>query len=276
MTGTILVAEVVGGLLTGSLALLADAGHMLTDLSALGVGLLAIRIAARPADASKTFGYHRVEILAALVNGLVLVGVSVALFLEAWERFADPPPVDTLPMVAVAVVGLVANVVGLWLLSGSRGNLNVRGVFLHILGDTVSSAGVVVGGVVMWATGFYRIDPILTVVIGVIIIVSALSLIRESVNVLLEAVPCHLDLGTIADAMAESEGVQGVHDLHVWTITSGLVSLSGHLVVAPRTSAADNDRVLAGVKRMLRTRFGIDHTTLQIESPDYEHVGVVH
>ena len=270
------MAEVVGGLLTGSLALLADAGHMFTDLSALLISLLAIRIATRPPNASKTFGYHRVEILAALANGLVLMGMAVALFMEAWERFADPPEIDTLPMVLVAIIGLIANMVGLYLLSDSRDNLNVRGAFMHILGDTISSAGVVVGGIVMMTTGYYRIDPILTVVIGIIIIVGALSLIRESVDVLLESVPCHLDLSAIAEAVAATDGVAAVHDLHVWTITSGLVALSGHLVVPPECPVEENDRILTDVKRLLLDRWGIAHTTLQIEGRDYEHVGLVH
>jgi len=276
VTATILVAEAIGGLLTGSLALLADAGHMFTDLSALLISLLAIRIATRPPNASKTFGYHRVEILAALANGVLLMGMAAVLFMEAWDRFADPPEIAALPMVVVAAIGLVANVVGLWLLSGSRDNLNVRGAFMHVLGDTVSSAGVVVGGIVMMATGYYRIDPILTVVIGVIIIVGALSLIRESVEVLLEAVPCHLDVEAISAALAATDAVDEVHDLHVWTITSGMVALSGHLVVAPRCTVEESDRILADVERLLLDRWGISHTTLQIEGRGYEHVGLVH
>ena len=276
LTATILVAEAVGGWLTGSLALLADAGHMLTDLSALLVSLLAIRLATRPADRSKTFGYQRVEVLAALTNGLLLMGLSVALFHEAWERFADPPEIHTIPMVLVALVGLVANVVGLWLLAGSRSNINVRGAFLHILGDTISSAGVVVGGLVMWGTGFFWIDPILTFVIGIVIIVSATSLVREAVDVLLEAVPCHVDLEDVVGLLADTDGVEDVHDVHVWTITSGMVALSGHLVVAPETAAADTDRILTAVKEALLERWGIAHTTLQVESRDYKHVGLVH
>jgi cobalt-zinc-cadmium efflux system protein len=276
LTAAVLAAEVVGGLVSGSLALLADAGHVFTDLSALLIALLALRLARRPPDRRRTFGYYRAEVLAALANGLLLLGLAAALFLEALERFQHPPAVRTGPMVAVAVVGLVANAVGLRLLSPARANINVRGAFLHLLGDTISSAGVVGGGVVMGITGFYRLDPILTVVLGVVIIVGAVSLVRESVDVLLEAAPCHLDLQAVAGAIAETPGVEDVHDVHVWTISSGIVALSAHLVVAADASVADNDRLLAAVSRLLLDRFGIGHATLQVEGRLLEHVGVVH
>jgi cobalt-zinc-cadmium efflux system protein len=276
VTGTILIAEVIGGILTGSLALLADAGHMLTDLSALGISLLAIRFATRPPNLRKTYGYYRVEVLGALLNGVILIGLSTVLFMEAWERFANPPEIKTLPMVLVATIGLVANLVGLWILSGARSNLNVRGAFLHILGDTISSLGVIVGGIVMWATGIYLIDPILTIVIGIVIIASAYSLVREAIDVLLESVPKHLEVETIAHAMEEVEGVEAVHDLHIWTITSGMLALSAHIVVAARMHTGHTDELLTRVKRLLLEAHGINHTTLQIESQAYEHVGPVH
>lgn len=275
LTGTILVAEVVGGWLSNSLALLADAGHMLTDALAIGLAWAAVGLAARPATRSKSFGWHRLEILAALFNGVTLVVMSLFIFREAYLRFLEPPEVATGTMLGVATVGLVANAIGLQFLSGHGHSLNVRGAYLHVLGDLLSSVGVIAGGVFMWFTGNYIVDPILSAGIGVVIVVSAVRLLKESVDVLLEATPAGIDLDEVGRAMVEINGVEGIHDLHVWSLTSGLHALSCHVEVE-----ADNlphaDAILDRVKAVLRSRFRITHTTLQIESQEYKHQGLVH
>ncbi|WP_434379809.1 cation diffusion facilitator family transporter [Melittangium boletus] len=274
VTSTIAVTEAVGGYLTGSLALLSDAGHMLTDISALLLGLLALWFSSKPADLKKTYGYYRMEILSALLNGVLLLGITVAILLEAWHRMRSPTPVLLGPMAVVATVGLIANLVALGFLHRSH-SMNVRGAFLHVLGDTLSSVGVLVGAGIMWWTGWYMVDALISVLISVVIVVGAVQLVRDAVDVLLEAVPAHVDLSELKRLLGEVEGVSDVHDLHVWTISSGMYALSAHLVVAdPKVS--NNDDILTTVKHLLFDRFGIDHTTIQIESETYAHLGEVH
>ena len=275
LTASILVLEAVGGFLAHSLALLSDSGHMMTDLLALLLSLFAMRFAARPATDSKTYGYYRMEILTALFNGTLLAVLSLYLFYEAFHRLMNPRVVATGLMLAVAGVGLLANLGGIALLSPSRKNLNVRGALLHILGDAFSSVGVIVGGIVMRVTGWYRADSLISMLIGVVILWSALRLMKEAVDILLEAAPSGAALGEIARAMGSVDGVVGIHDLHVWSITTGMPALSGHVVVKDRF-LADSDLMLNRIKEVLEERFGIGHTTLQVESERYEEVGVIH
>jgi cobalt-zinc-cadmium efflux system protein len=266
-----LVGEAVGGWLTHSLALLSDAGHMLTDVSAIGLSILALAFAARPANEKKSFGYYRLEILAALTNGVGLIAISAVIAWEAVERLRTPVAVHVIPMAAVALFGLLANGASVLLLQGSH-NMNVRGVWLHVLGDLVASAGVLIAAILMWATGWYRADPIISMVVAAIILFGSYGLVKEAVDVLLEAVPAHLDIDAIAKAMHQVPTVKAVHDLHVWTIATGMYALSAHVVVE-RASCADSDDILRKVKSELAAHFHIDHTTLQIESEAYEHHG---
>jgi cobalt-zinc-cadmium efflux system protein len=261
----IMVAELVGGLLSNSLALLGDAGHMLVDALALGISLLAIRIARRPATATRTFGYHRVEIMAALANGVILGLVAAYIFYEAYQRFLDPPEVRTTLMLVVAGVGLVANLCAMWLLGAVRkDNLNMKAAFWHVFGDTISSLGVIIGGVVIAVTGWGMVDPIIAVLIGCIILWGAVRLVRESADILLEAVPKHIQLDEVARMIMGIPGVEDVHDMHVWTITSGIHALSAHLLIEDQTVARSAE-IAREVNRDLSQRFNITHTTLQLE-----------
>jgi cobalt-zinc-cadmium efflux system protein len=274
LTAVIALAEAVGGYLASSLALMSDAGHMLTDISALALSLLALWFAGKPATLKKTYGYYRLEILSALVNGVLLLGITVAIVIEAYARFRSPQPIKLDLTAAVALVGLVANLAALAFLHRSH-SINVRGAFLHILGDTLSSVGVLVGVGLIWWTGWSVIDPIISVVISLVIVVGAYRLVRDAVDVLLEAVPRHVDLEAVKALMAKVPGVTAVHDLHVWTISSGIYALSAHLVVLD-PMVCNNDEILGAVKHDLFDRFGIDHTTIQIESETYSHLGEVH
>src|SRR5438094_67688 len=250
LTAAFLVVEVLGALFTGSLALLADAGHMLTDVGALALALFAIWVAARPPTPAKTYGYYRAEILAALVNALVLLAVAGAILVEAYRRLRAPPDVLGGPMLAVAVVGLAANLGCAWLLHADAGSsLNVRGAYLHVLGDALSSVGVVVAALVVVGTGWALADPLASVAIAL--------------NILLEGTPTHLDLAEVEAAIVRVDGVRRVHDLHVWTLTSGREAMSAHVVVA---DVGESDRLLRELHAVLHARFGIDHTTVQLET----------
>ncbi|MFN2383623.1 MAG: cation diffusion facilitator family transporter [Gemmatimonadota bacterium] len=259
-----MVAELVGGLLTNSLALLADAGHMFSDVAALGLSLFAMWIARRPPTAHRTYGYHRTEILAALINGVTLVAVAIYIFIEAYRRLDAPPEVQGPLMLGVAAGGLVVNLVSLKLLHSGRGeSLNVRGAWLHVMGDLLGSVGTITAALMISLTGWNLADPIASVVIGLLILVSSWSLLREATGILMEHAPAGLDMKAVHGAMAQVEGVEGVHDLHVWTITSGIVSLSAHVVVPdPRFHQA----VLDGIRDVLETEFTITHITLQCEA----------
>jgi cobalt-zinc-cadmium efflux system protein len=275
LTSAILVAEVVGGFISNSLALLADAGHMLTDVLALALAYVALGLATRPATPHKTYGWYRIEILAALINGVTLVVIALVIFWEAYGRFKEPPEVATVTMLAIATIGLVANAVGIRFLSGHGHSLNLRGAYLHMLGDLLSSVGVIIGGLIMWQTGNFVVDPLLSAAIGVVIIVSAYRLLRESVDVLLEGTPVGLDLGAVEEALRTLEGVEGVHDLHVWSLTSGVNALSCHVEVKAE-ALAGVDAILDRIRSLLQERFEISHTTIQIESESYKQRGLVY
>lgn len=266
-----MVAELVGGWLSGSLALLADAGHMLTDVLALLVAFTAVVLSNRPADDRRTYGYRRLEILAALLNGVALVALSGTILYEATHRWMEPRVIHVPIMGGVAVVGLGANLVSLMLLRGGRENLNVRGAFLHVLGDTLSSVGVLAGaGIIAW-TGWQRIDPLLSVAIALIIIASSVALLREVVDVLLESAPRGLDTERVRACIANVDGVLAIHDLHIWSITTGLPALSAHVVVEARPT--DPYAVLHAVQTRLADDFSIRHATLQIECLGHDDCG---
>lgn len=267
VTSTIMLLEAIGGWLSGSLALQADAGHMLADSSSLLLAIVAISFASRPADRKRTYGFYRAEILAALANGAALLLVAAFIFWEAVQRLRSPEEIQVGTMLVIAGIGLFANLIGLLLLHGrSHASLNVRGAYLHVLGDALSSVGVLVAGVVIWATGWLYADALISIVISGVIVWGALRLIREAVDVLLEAVPAHLDLAEVLHAMEDAEGVVTVHDLHIWTISSGMHALSAHVVVSS-CDLGRSDAILGRLRRMLLERFGLDHVTLQIETP---------
>jgi len=264
MTGIILVVEVGGGLLTNSLALVSDGGHMLSDLLSLGMAMAALTLARRPPTERRTYGYHRFEILAALGNGALLFLVALYILFQAYGRLRSPEPIDSLQMLAIAGVGLAANLVSMAALRHHGESLNTRGAFLHILSDTLSSVGVIVGGVIIALTGLFVVDALLSVGIAVIILAGAYRLSREAISILLESTPKSIPLPAVREAMLSVADVQGVHDVHVWTITSGLYALSAHVVVAEHDCGCSG-RTLVGVNEVLHERFGITHTTLQIE-----------
>jgi cobalt-zinc-cadmium efflux system protein len=260
------VAEVIGGLVSGSLALVADAGHMVSDAAALALTLLAIRFARKPPTAEHTYGYHRVEILAALVNGATLFAIAAFIFVEAYERLWQPPAIQGGLMLGVATGGLLVNLSGLWLLHGSHADdLNVRGAWLHVLTDTLGSIQVIIAGALIWAYGWTWVDPVASVLIALLVIYSSWSLIRQSVGVLMEGTPSHIKLDDLRSALEALPDVREIHDLHVWTITSGFVSLSAHVTVH---ESADAAAVLKSSERLLVERFKIRHTTIQIDRVD--------
>lgn len=264
LTSAFLVVEVAAGFWTGSLALLADAGHMLTDAGALVLALFAAWVAAKPPTPMKTYGYYRVEILAALVNALVLLAISAAILYEAYRRFNGPPDVLGGPMIAVAAVGLLVNLASMWLLrAGAHESLNVKGAYLEVVSDALGSLGVLLAGLILVTTGWRLADPLIAAGIGLFIVPRTWSLLRQAVHVLLEGTPAHIDLAEVDGAMRTVPGVRQVHDLHVWTLTSGKYAMSGHVLV---DDLAAGDRILRALHALLHARFDIDHTTIQLES----------
>jgi cobalt-zinc-cadmium efflux system protein len=275
VTLAILVVELVGAVLSGSLALLADAGHVLADGAGVGLALLAIRFAARPATPQRTFGYYRLEILAAVVNAVLLFGVAGFVLVEAWRRLTEPPAVASGLMLAVAAVGLVANAVSLWLLrDGQKTSLNLRGAYLEVWGDLLGSVAVLAAAAVIALTGLRVADPIASALIAVLILPRTWRLLREAVDVLLEAAPKGVDLAEVRRHLVETPGVTDVHDLHAWTITSGLPVLSVHVVLE---RDADAGQVLDGLGACLAGHFDIEHSTFQLEQPEHRgHEGATH
>jgi cobalt-zinc-cadmium efflux system protein len=268
LTAVYMLAEAVGGWMTGSLALLADAGHMLTDVAALALALIAVWFGSRPATSSKTFGYYRLEILAALINGVALILISLLIFYEAYQRWAEPPMVRSGLMMLVATGGLIINLVCARLLHGDhKDDLNMRGARLHIIGDALGSVGAILAGGLMWLYGWYAADPLFSCLIGLLIIWSSWHLIRESTNVLLEGTPAHINLAAVEDVILQTDGVEDVHDLHVWTITSGREALSAHVIHAQSMSQLE---ILKELRAKLSDRFGVDHLTIQLETQDFE------
>ena len=273
ITLTVMGAEVIGGVISGSLALLADAAHMLTDAAGVGLALLAAWFASRPATPERTFGYQRSEVLAAVVNALLLFGVAGFVLVEAVRRFTSPPPeVATGLMLGVAVVGLVANTISLLVLrGGQQESLNVRGAYLEVLGDLLGSAAVIVAAIVIALTGYTQADPIASALIGLMILPRTWGLLREAVDVLLEATPRGVDLTQVRQHLLDTPGVIDVHDLHAWTITSGLPVLSVHVVVAQDVLAdGGGGRVLDSLGACLAGHFDVEHCTFQLEEPTHQ------
>ncbi len=275
LTAAIMIVEVIGGLWANSLALLSDAGHMLTDVLALGMALFAITVASRPATTRKTYGYYRLEILAALINGVVLAVIALTVSYGAYHRFLAPEPVEGGVVLAVAGVGLICNLVGVVALTRAGRSLNVRSAKLHVTGDALSSTAVLLGGAVIYSTAWYRIDSLLSFGIAAVILIGAYRILRETVDILLEGTPRGMELREVCRAIQNIPGIKEVHDLHIWCITSGMTALSGHVILdAP--ALARSDDVLNAIKEMLEQRFAIAHTTIQVESESYSEVGEVH
>jgi len=265
LTGLIFVAEVVGGLLTGSLALLSDAAHVFLDALALGLSYGALRLAALPPNERHTYGYHRLQVVAALINGATLLLVSVEIFREAWERFANPSPVLAGPMLIVAVVGLVVNLVVALVLGGhDHRDLNVHSAFLHVVGDALASVGVIVAGVIILFTGWTWVDPIVGMLIAVIILINSGRVLRRSLHILVEGMPGDMTASAVAETMNEVAGVTKVHDLHVWTLGPGYIALSAHVVLDDQ-ALSQTEEIMDELKTVLSEEFDIEHTTIQFE-----------
>jgi cobalt-zinc-cadmium efflux system protein len=267
---SILVIELIGGIAANSLALLADAGHVFTDVVGVALALGAIWIAARPPSDARTFGWYRAEILAAALNAILLFGVAAFVLYEAWRRLSEPPEIASGLMLAVAIIGALANLAGLWILRGPQAHsLNMRGAYLEVLGDLLGSVAVIVAAIVIWVTGFTQADAIASAVIGLMIIPRTWSLLREAVDVLLEATPRGMRLDDVRTHLLRAEGVADIHDLHAWTITSGLPVVSAHVVLEAGARPAE---VLDELCRCLSGDFDVEHSTLQLETTDRRRI----
>ncbi len=261
------VVELTGGILANSLALLADAGHMLSDVGALGLSLLALLWAAKPPTLQKTFGYHRLEILVALINGLALWAIAGYIFYEAGSRLFHPPQINSTPLIIIAGLGLLVNLLGMYILMPQREhNLNLRSAFIHLLSDSFGSFATLVAGLLIYWRGWYWFDPLAAVVVGVMIIFSSWQLVWEAAEILLESTPRHIDLDQVRQALESHPDVTQVHDLHIWTIASGIYALSVHVAVAGQLN---RDCLAWELEELLRRRFGLEHNTIQIEGPDF-------
>lgn len=265
ITFFMMVAEIIGGLLSNSLALLSDAGHMFTDTLALALSFFAMKFAELPATEKRTFGFYRLEILAALLNGVILVLISLYIIYQAYQRILAPQPVEGTLMLVVATIGLIVNIAGaLVLVKHHETSLNIRGAFLHIIGDAVSSVGVIIGGIVIYYSGWFLIDPLLSILIALGIMVGAWGLMTESVSILLESAPSHINIATIAGEIEKISGVQEAYHIHVWTITSGVYALSAHVLIDDRLVSGSR-ALLDAIRAMLSGKFKILHSTIQLE-----------
>jgi cobalt-zinc-cadmium efflux system protein len=269
LTAFFMLVEFAGGWWTNSLALMADAGHMLTDVGALGLSLFALWFSSRPATSSKTYGFFRVEILAALFNGATLIALSLMIFYQAALRLWNPPRVNSKGMLLIALIGLLVNVVSAWFLHRSHSHsLNLKGAFLHVIGDAVSSVGTIAAGFLMLFRGWYLADPVISLLVGLLILYSSWALLKDSVDILLEGAPAHIDLTIVKNALSSVEGIESIHDLHIWTLTSGIHAMSCHAVVC---GTKDRHEILEGLNALLRRQFALEHTTIQIEEINLQH-----
>lgn len=268
LTLTFMVAEVIGGILTNSLALLSDAGHMLSDAASLALSLFAFKLGEKKATPEKTYGYKRIEIIAALFNGVTLIVISLYIFLEAFQRFQEPPAVLSTGMMWIAVFGLLINIAVAWVLmrGNTKGNLNMRSAFLHVLGDMLGSAGAIAAALFIMFFGWYIADPIASVIVAVLILISAWRVTKESIHILMEGAPGNINCSAVEKSLLSIPEVISIHDLHVWTITSGFPSLSCHIVV---TENADHENIINQTSLLLEGKFSITHTTLQIEGENF-------
>lgn len=263
LTSTFLVAEVIGGFITGSLALISDAAHMLTDVAALVIALVAIKIGQRPADAIRTFGYYRFEILAATFNTILLFMVAIYILYEAYQRLSHPPEIYSTGMLVIASIGLVVNLISMRLLTaGKDKSLNLKSAYLEVWSDMLGSVGVIIGALIIRFTGWTLVDSIIAVLIGLWVLPRTWILLKESINILLEGVPEGIDLNKLIKTVYTIEGILGIHELHVWGITSDRISLTAHIIIDTKF---DPESVLLNVRKLLDTQFGILHTTLQSE-----------
>jgi len=275
LTAVILVAEVIGGYWTGSLALLSDAAHVFSDILALGLSYLALRLSALPPNSRHSYGYHRMEVLAALVNGVSLVVIAIEIFAEAWQRWQNPQAIKSAETIFIASIGLVINLVIIFVLGRhsheheedeekrEREDINVHSAFLHVLGDVAATVGVMVAAGIIWFTGWMWVDPLMSVFIGILILVSSWRVLKSSLHILVEGVPENLSVEKIGQSMASVTGVQDVHDLHIWSICSGHIALSSH-VITENQPLVESDGIMAELKKRL-SKFGIEHTTIQLE-----------
>lgn len=268
LIATFMIVEVIGGVITNSLALLSDAGHMLSDAAALGLSLFAMKLGERKATQSKTYGFKRFEIIAAALNGLTLIIISIYIFVEAYHRFTDPPEVQSMGMLTISVIGLIVNIIAAWILmSGDKDeNLNVRSAFLHVLGDMLGSVGAITAALLIYFFGWGLADPIASIAVAILIIISGWRVTKESFHVLMEGTPEQIELNEVKDEIMKIPEVKDVHDVHVWSITSGVLMFTGHIAVE---GAGAHDRVLHKAQRVLHDRFGIDHSTLQVEGEEH-------
>lgn len=266
---TFMIIEVIGGFITNSLALLSDAGHMLSDAAALGLSLFAFKMSEKAANAQKTYGYKRFEILAAFINGITLVAISLYIFWEAYHRFLQPPEVS-IGMMWIAIIGLIVNIVVAWILlkGDTSENLNLRSALLHVFGDMLGSFGAIIAGVLIYLFNWNIADPIASVLVAILVLISGWRVTRESFHVLMEGAPKHIDCKKVREALLNINGVQEIHDLHVWTITSDFLALSCHLVVDQKE---DRDAILTHATELLKNQFHLKHTTIQLEGEDFEH-----
>ena len=265
LSATILIAEVIGGVLSNSLALLSDAGHVFADVIALGLSWYGVRQAMRPSDSRMTFGYHRIGVIVAIVNAVSIFVIAAVIIYEAYGRLREPPEVKSTLMMAVAIVGLAANIlVTWWLRKAQRSNINIRSAFWHAFGDALASVGVIVGGIIIMLTGQFLVDPIISVLIALIILWSAWSIFREGFRVILEATPRDVDILKMIGALKSIEGVKDVHDVHVWSITPELRAMNGHILIED-ISISDAAVIRSRIEEVIRDQFHIEHTTLQME-----------
>jgi cobalt-zinc-cadmium efflux system protein len=272
LTSAILIAELIGGIISNSLALFTDAAHVFMDVLALGLSLSALTIACRPLDDKATFGYHRAEIFAALINALLLIIVVIFILQEAYERIISPPEIRTFEMLVVASIGLAVNLFVTITLRGHH-DLNIRGAYLHVLGDTLSSFAVITGGIIIILTGYYVVDPILSIIISCVIVYSSMRLLRESVDILMERTPKHIDIDKLKQDILRTKGIRGLHDLHIWSICSNVHALNAHLVV-DSMSVKDTEKITSELNKRLFQDYHIKHTTMQFECNECDAPGI--
>ena len=265
LTGTMFIVEGIAGFLTNSLALLSDAGHMLTHMIALLISLGAIMFASRPPTARKTYGFYRLEILAALFNGATLFLITIWIFFHAYKRIINPEPVASGHMLIVAIVGLLVNLACAYILKTSHGSLNIKSAFMHMMADTFSSLVVVFGAIIMHYTQWYMLDPALSILICIIILVWSYQLITESVDILLEATPKDVDLENVVKSISELDEIEGVHDVHIWTITSGMYAMSAHIYIKD-IMVSETQQIMSNINTLVNEKFSIGHTVIQFES----------
>lgn len=270
LTTGFMFAEIFGGILSNSLALLSDAGHMFSDAFSMALSLIAILLSAKPPSLKRTYGFFRFEILAAFINGITLAVIAVYIYYEAYQRIISPPEVQSNIMLVIAILGLLVNIAAMWILTrgDTSGNLNMRSAFLHVIGDMLGSVGAIAAGLLIMFFGWYIADPIISVIIATLILLSGWRVTKESVHILTEGSPRHIDLKELEEELVKIDGVISVHDLHVWTITSRMEALSCHIVIDP---PANHQEILLAAQKMIRDIYGINHTTLQLETENLKH-----